>query len=275
MYPILATEQLTPVTKLFLVEAPDVARKARPGQFVIIRLDEVGERIPLTIADFDPEAGTVTVIIQEVGCSTKQACLLEQGDAFLDLTGPLGKPSEVEKVDTAVFVGGGFGVAPTYPITRAFKQAGSHIITIMGARTKELLFWEEKMGSVSDELIVLTDDGSYGRKGLVTEPLNELLEGGRGMDVVFAIGPAIMMKFVALTTKPFGVKTMVSLNSLMVDGTGMCGCCRAEVGGETKFVCVDGIDFDAHQVDWDMLMERQRIYLDEEKVAAERCNCGG
>ncbi len=275
MYPILATEQLTPVTKLFIVKAPDEARKAKPGQFVIIRLDEVGERIPLTIADFDREAGTLTLIIQEVGYSTKQACGLESGDAFLDLTGPLGRPSEVEKVGTVVFVGGGFGVAPTYPITRAFKEAGSHIITIMGARTKELLFWEEKMGGVSDELIVLTDDGSYGRKSLVTEPLKELLEDSREVDLVFAIGPAIMMKFVALTTKPFGVKTMVSLNSLMVDGTGMCGCCRAEVGGETKFVCVDGIDFDAHQVDWDMLMERQRIYLDEEKVVVERCNCDG
>ena len=278
MYEIVAREDLAPVTKLFVVRAPRVAAKAQAGQFVILRIDARGERIPLTIADFDREAGTVTIIFQVVGKTTKQLSLMRPGEALASFTGPLGLPTEVERYGTVVCVGGGVGIAPIFPIARALREAGNHVISIIGARNKDLLFWEEKMRSVSDELIVCTDDGSYARKALVTEPLKELLQ-ARGDEVqrVWAIGPAIMMKFCSLTTKPFGVKTIVSLNSIMVDGTGMCGACRVEVGGRTRFVCVDGPEFDGHEVDWDLLLSRQRIYLEEEKRALEKfeheCRC--
>ncbi len=270
MFKIVQKQDLTPVLRLFVMEAPEIARKAMPGQFVIVRLDEQGERIPLTIADFDREAGTVTLVVQEVGASTRQMGLLQTGEALRDLVGPLGRPSEIEKYGTVVCVGGGVGIAPIYPIARALKEHGNQVISIIGARSENLLFWEEKMRAVSDELIVCTDDGSYGRFALVTAPLKELLEAGRPVDLVFAIGPAIMMKFSCKTTQPFGVRTLVSINSIMVDGTGMCGACRISVGGKTRFACVDGPDFDGHQVDWDLLLERQRQYLDEEKLAAEK-----
>ena len=277
MYEILAKEELgTAINKLMVIDAPLVARKGQAGQFVIVRVIEEGERIPLTIADSDREKGTITLIFQEVGKSTMHLGLLEVGDELASVTGPLGRPTEIENYGTVVCVGGGVSIAPIYPIARALKEAGNEVLSIIGARTKDLLFWEDKMRSVSDELIVCTDDGSWGRKALVTEPLKELCE-TRDIAHVWAIGPAIMMKFASLTTKPFGVKTFVSLNSIMVDGTGMCGACRVEVGGKTRFVCVDGPEFDGHEVDWDLLMARQRIYLTEEKRAFDdfklKCEC--
>jgi len=259
-----------PGIHLFKVTAPAVAKKAQPGQFVVVRIDEKGERIPLTIADWDEGEGSVTIVFMEVGTTTARLALLEAGDAIADFVGPLGLPAHIEKFGTVVCVAGGVGVAPIAPIARALKSAGNRIISILGARSQDLLFWEDKLRSVSDQLIVTTDDGTYGRQGVVTEPLKELLESGEKVDRVIAIGPSIMMKFCAKTTEPFGIKTIVSLNPIMVDGTGMCGCCRVSVGGVTKFACVDGPDFDGHQVDWDLLFARQRIYLDEEKCSFEQ-----
>ena len=270
LYRILARQDLAPSIHLFKIEAPAIARKAQPGQFVILMVDEKGERIPLTIADWDKEEGSVTIIFNEVGATTHKLAALQAGESIFSFTGPLGLPAEIEKFGTVVCVAGGFAVAPIMPIARALKQAGNKVISILGARNKDLLFWEDELRSVSDQLIVTTDDGSYARKGLVTEPLKELLEGTERINRVIAIGPSIMMKFCAKTTEPFGVKTIVSLNPIMVDGTGMCGCCRVSVGGETKFACVDGPDFDGHQVDWDLLFARQRIYLDEEKCSFEQ-----
>ena len=281
MYRITAREDLAPVTKLFKVAAPEVARKAQAGQFVIVRIDETGERVPLTVADYDRQSGEITLVFQEVGKTTRQLGTLKVGDTLASFTGPLGRPTEIENYGTVLCVGGGVGIAPIYPIARALREAGNTVLSIIGARNKGLLFWEDKMRSVSDELVVCTDDGSYARKALVTEPMKEILSSGRKVAMVWAIGPAIMMKFAALTTQPFGVKTMVSLNSIMVDGTGMCGACRVAVGGKTRFVCVDGPEFDGHQVDWGLLLERQRIYLNQEKQAVERFEhqhehgCGG
>ena len=278
MYEILAKEDLAPVTKLYEVRAPVVARKARAGQFVIIRLDQEGERVPLTIADFDRERESITLVVQEVGKTTKQMGTMQAGDHLASFTGPLGEPSEIKNYGTVLCVGGGVGIAPIYPIARDLKEAGNTVISIIGARNKDLLFWEDKMRAVSDELIVCTDDGSYGRKALVTIPMKELLDAGRPINRIWAIGPAIMMKFCALTAQPFGVPMVVSLNSIMVDGTGMCGACRVEVGGQTRFVCVDGPEFDGYQVDWDQLLARQRIYLEQEQEAMDKwdheCQCG-
>jgi len=270
LYKILLKQDLVPGIHLFKVAAPAVAKKAQAGQFVVVRIDERGERIPLTIADWDEKEGNITIVFMEVGTTTARLALLEAGDAIADFVGPLGVPAHIEKFGTVVCVAGGVGTAVVAPIARALKQAGNRIISILGARSQDLLFWEDRLGSVSERLIVTTDDGSYGRKGVVTEPLKELLESGEKVDRVVAIGPAIMMKFCSLTTQPFGIKTIVSLNPIMVDGTGMCGCCRVSVGGETKFACVDGPDFDGHQVDWDLLFARQRIYLDEEKCSFEQ-----
>ena len=268
MYKILKREDLVPNIHLFEVDAPAVARKAQAGQFVVLRVDERGERFPLTIADWDRDKGTITIVFMEVGTSTRKLAQLQAGDSILDFIGPLGLPTHIDKFGTVVCVGGGFAVATIVPIAREMKAAGNRVTSIMGARTKSLLFWEDRLRSVSDELIVTTDDGSYARKGLVTEPLKELLESEK-IDRVIAIGPTLMMKFCAKTTQPFKVRTIVSLNPIMVDGTGMCGCCRVSVGGETKFTCVDGPDFDAHQVDWDLLLSRQRTYLEEEKHSLE------
>ncbi|MBI2863301.1 MAG: sulfide/dihydroorotate dehydrogenase-like FAD/NAD-binding protein [Chloroflexi bacterium] len=279
MYRILEREDLTDTIHVFKIDAPAVAKRAKPGQFVILRVAEDGERIPLTIADFDRKAGTITVVFMEVGKTTMQMAKLGVGDSLANFAGPLGLPTEVEKFGRVVVVGGGFGVATTYPIARAMKEAGNEVITIMGARTKDLLIWEDMMRSASHELIVCTDDGSYGRKGLVTAPLKEMLEDDCRIDRVVAIGPAIMMKFVALTSQPFGVPTVVSLNPLMVDGTGLCGACRVSVDGVTKFACVDGPDFDGHKVDWDLLLARQKIFVEEEKISLEHwrhhesCEC--
>jgi len=270
MYEILVKEDLTPVTKLFKVRAPAVARKAQAGQFVIVRIHEKGERIPLTVADYNRERGTITLVVQEVGKTTMEMGTMQVGDQLASFTGPLGNPSEIEEYGAVLCVGGGFAIAPVYPIARALKEAGNTVLSIVGVRNKELLFWEEKMRSVSDELIVCTNDGSYGRKALVTMPLKEMLEAGRHIDRMWAIGPAVMMKFCALTTEPYGVPTIVNLNSIMVDGTGMCGACRVKVGGRTRFACVDGPEFDGHEVDWELLLARQRIYLEEERQAVEK-----
>jgi len=275
MYRILFRQDLVPKIHLFKIDAPDVARKAQPGQFVVIRIDERGERIPLTIADWDEKEGSVTVVFMEVGTTTCRLTLLSAGDYIVDFIGPLGLPTHIEKFGTVVCVAGGFAIATTVPIARAMKSQGNRVISIMGARSKDLIFWEDELRSVSDQLIVTTDDGSYGRKGVVTESLKELLQSGDKVDRVIAIGPSIMMKYCSLTTQPFGVKTIVSLNPIMVDGTGMCGCCRVSVDGVTKFVCVDGPDFDGHKVDWDLLFARQRIYLDQEKLSLERWQARG
>jgi NAD(P)H-flavin reductase len=273
LYKILFREDLVPSIHLFRVAAPAVAKKAQPGQFVVVRIDEKGERIPLTIADWDREEGSLTLVFMEVGTTTARLAQLQAGDAIADLVGPLGLPTHIEKFGTVVCVAGGVGAAPISPIGRELKKAGNKIISILGARSKELLFWEDRLRSFSDQLTVTTDDGTYGRKGVVTEPLKELLESGEKIDLVVAIGPAVMMKFCSKTTQPFGVKTIVSLNPIMMDGTGMCGVCRVAVGGVTKFACVDGPDFDGHQVDWDLLFARQRIYLDEERRSLEQWQC--
>lgn len=269
MFKILRKQELSENITLFDIDAKDIARKAEPGNFILLKIHEQGERIPLTIADFDREKGILTIVLQKVGKTTHQLGALHEGDFISDVVGPLGNPSHIENFGKVVCVGGGVGIAPVYPITRALKQAGNTVFSIIGARTKSLLFWEEKMQDVSDELIVTTDDGSYGRKALVTVPLEELLKDGN-INLVVAIGPAIMMKFVCKTTEKYNVKTVVSLNSIMIDGTGMCGGCRVNVGGETKFCCVDGPEFDGHKVDFDLLMERQRMYPEEEKIAMER-----
>lgn len=271
MYEILEKQILSDVSKLMKVSAPQVARKAKAGQFVIVRTDEQGERIPLTIADHDTDAGTITLIFQEVGKSTMQLGSMEPGNKLATFTGPLGHPTEIEDYGTVICVAGGVGIAPMYPIARDLKAAGNRVITIMGAREKELLFWEDKLGEASDELIVCTDDGSYGRKALVTEPLKELLEEhGDTITHVWAIGPAIMMKFVCLTTGQFNVPTTVSLNTIMIDGTGMCGGCRVLLDDGAQFVCVDGPEFDGHKVNWDNMLARLQFYKEEEQIAVEK-----
>lgn len=269
MFKILKKEELSESITVFDIDAKDIAKKAQPGNFIVLKTHEQGERIPLTIADFDREKGTITTVFQKVGKSTYYLGALNEGDFITDVIGPLGIPSHIENFGKVVCIGGGVGIAPIYPITRALKEAGNIIISIIGARTKSLLFWEEKMRKVSDELIITTDDGSYGRKAVVTIPLEELLKEGN-INLVVAIGPAIMMKFACKTTEKYNVKTIVSLNSIMIDATGMCGGCRVGVGGETKFCCVDGPEFDGHKVDFDLLMERQKMYLDEERLAMQR-----
>ncbi|MEP7369061.1 MAG: sulfide/dihydroorotate dehydrogenase-like FAD/NAD-binding protein [Dermatophilaceae bacterium] len=268
MYKILERVDYSPDVFMQVIEAPAIAAACLPGQFIILRIDEEGERIPLTIADFDREAGTITIVVQAIGKTTRQLQLLGKGDAITNFIGPLGVPSEIEKVGTVICAGGGIGVAPIFPIARALKEAGNRVISIVAARNQNLLLWEDRMREVSDELIVTTDDGSRGRHCLVTEPLKELCEGG-DVDLVYAIGPGVMMKFCARTTEPYGIKTLVSLNSIMVDGTGMCGACRCSVGGETKFVCVDGPEFDGHLVDFDLLLARQAQYLPQEKESLD------
>ena len=248
----------------YKIEAPLISKKAKPGQFVIIRIHEKGERIPLSLADINPEEGTISLIVMAVGKTSSEMSLLKAGDNILDLCGPLGQPTHIEKIGRVILVGGGFGVAPLYPIARALKSAGNEVVTIMGARSKDLLIYENEMQQVSDRVLITTDDGSKGIKGVVTVALFQELE-QKGADLVMAVGPAAMMKFVCMTTEPFGVKTIVSLNPIMIDGTGMCGGCRVSVGGETKFACTDGPDFDGHKVDWHILMNRQRMYVNEEK----------
>jgi ferredoxin--NADP+ reductase len=263
---------LSNAVKLIVVKAPLVAGRVRPGQFVIVRINEAGERIPLTVADSNPGDGTITLIFQQVGKSTMQMGQLAVGDAFENVVGPLGRPTEIQNYGRVVLVGGGVGIAPLYPIARALKAAGNTVFSIIGARSKELLFWEERMRACSDRLIVCTDDGSYCRRGLVTEPLTELLETESEFARAWAIGPAIMMKCVAEATRPYRLPTLVSLNTIMIDGTGMCGGCRVVLDDGAQFVCVDGPEFDAHRIDWNNLLERLAFYQSEEKLAVERWN---
>ena len=253
----------------FKIEAPDIARKAKPGQFVVIRANETGERIPLTMAGTDPDAGTINVIFQVVGKTTALLRSFTAGDGIMDIIGPLGVPTHVEKLGTVICVGGGTGVAVMYPITKAYKEAGSHVIAIIGARTKELLILEEEMKAASHDLRVTTDDGSYGHHGFVTDVLKQILDDRDDVQLVVGIGPVPMMKFLCKMTKEYNVKTVVSLNPIMVDATGMCGACRVSVEGKTRFCCVEGPEFDGHQVDFDELVKRQRAYLTEEKVSMD------
>ncbi len=274
MFNIVRKQVLAPGIVLFDVKAPKIAAKAEPGQFVVVRPDEQGERIPLTIADFDRVKGTVTIIIQELGYTSSQIAKMSEGEFLLDVVGPLGHASEIENFGTVMCVGGGLGIAPVFPITRALKEAGNRVISVIGARTKEMLIWEEEMRAVSHELLIATDDGSYGHKGFVTDVIKKVLEEQK-VDCIWAIGPMPMMRAVANTTKPFGVRTIVSLNPIMVDGTGMCGACRVDVGGETKFACVDGPEFDAHLVDFELAIRRLNKYKDQEKRANAAGSCGG
>ena len=253
------------------IVAPHIAEERKAGQFIILQVDETfGERIPLTIAKADRAAGTITIVVQTVGATTHKLAKLEVGDSVAAVLGPLGRPTHVEKVGRVVAVGGGIGVAPLFPIVEAHKAAGNHVTVIMGARTKDLILFEREMRETADAVIVCTDDGSYGRKDLVTVPLKEACASATPPAEVIAIGPPIMMKFCAETTRPFGVPTVVSLNTIMVDGTGMCGGCRVTVGGETKFVCVDGPEFDGHKVDFDNMMKRMRAYKGSESKAHDR-----
>ncbi len=270
MFAIIEKEILAPSIKLFKVSAPEIAAKAKPGQFIILRLDEKGERIPLTIADFDRRQGLLTLIFQEVGRSTLELGELNQGDYLVDLVGPLGKPSEIEKVGRVICIGGGVGVAPVYPITRAMKEAGNEVVSIIGARSGDLLILEQEMRKVSDRLYVVTDDGTAGTKGFVTTKLEQILAEGTKPDLIVAIGPLVMMRAVSELTRPYGIKTVVSLNSIMVDGTGMCGACRVPVGSQTKFACVDGPEFDGHKVDWEVAAMRARMFVAEERIAVEK-----
>jgi ferredoxin--NADP+ reductase len=270
MFPIVEAHFLAPDVKQFTIAAPRIARKRKAGQFIILRLHAHGERIPLTIADSDPEKGTISIIVQGIGKTTKLLNMLETGDAILDLVGPLGKPSDVERYGTVVVIGGGVGAAIAYPTAKAMNEAGNQVISIVGARNKELVILEQEIGAISDELLITTDDGSYGRKGFVTDELRALIESGRKVDFVLAIGPPRMMQAVAETTRPHAIKTVVSLNSMMVDGTGMCGGCRVLTKQGPQFACVDGPEFDAHQVDFDLLIQRNRTYLKAESEALQR-----
>ena len=270
MYPIVKRQRLAPEVLLLEVEASRIARKAEAGQFMILRVDDPGERIPLTLADWDRERGTITLIFQEVGVSTKKLGLLNEGEAISDCVGPLGHASEIGEYGTVVCIGGGVGIAPIYPVARAQRRAGNRMISIIGARNKNLLFWEDKLRAVSDEVLVTTDDGSYRRKGFVTDVLKQLVDGGEQVDIAYAIGPVVMMRAVSHLTMEYGIHTVVSLNPIMMDGTGMCGACRVTVDGETRFACVDGPEFDGHKVDFVGLMKRQQMYLGQEKEARER-----
>jgi ferredoxin--NADP+ reductase len=275
MFTILSKRELCPKIWEMVVSSPRLAGKAEPGHFVIVMADEQGERIPLTIADFDAGQGTITLVIMAVGTSTEKLVRMNTGENLYAMIGPLGHASELVNYGKVIMVAGGVGAAPVYPIARALKAMGNHVIMIHGARNKGLLFWQDRLEEASSEYIVTTDDGSAGRKGRVTEPLRALLEADRANDPrtitgVIAIGPAVMMKFCTETVRPFGVKTIASLNTIMIDGTGMCGGCRVSVGGATKFACVDGPEFDALAVDWDSVLSRQKIYCHEETCSLEQ-----
>lgn len=276
MFKILSKEELSPNVFAMDIEAPRVAKKAQAGQFIVLRVDEKGERIPLTIANFNRDTGVINIVFQVIGASTMALAALNAGDSLLDFVGPLGKPSKIKKFNgTVVVVGGGIGVAPTFPIARAMKEAGNKVIAIMGAKTKDILIMEAEMQAVTDEIMITTDDGSRGIKGFVTYAVEELYKRGENIAQVTAIGPVIMMKSVADVTRKLAIPTVVSLNPIMVDGTGMCGGCRVTVGEETKFACVDGPEFDGHLVDFKGLMSRQRMYRDLEQIEKDHvCNIG-
>ena len=270
MYRIVRKEALRPTVTLYEIEAPLVAKKAQPGQFIILRVDENGERIPITINDYNPEKGTVTIIVQTVGATTEKLSHMKEGDSLQDFVGPLGKATETEGKKKVCVVGGGVGCAIAYPVLKKFHDCGAEVHAVIGFKNKDLVILEDEFRAASSVLKVCTDDGSYGQKGLVTEALKELLDAGNQYDEIFAIGPMVMMKFVALTTKKYGLKTTVSLNALMVDGTGMCGACRVTVGGRTRFTCVEGPEFDGHKVDFDELRRRLGAYRDQEKVSIDQ-----
>ena len=276
MYKIVDYKHLGGATHELVVEAPQLAKKARAGQFLIVRIGEGDERIPLTIADNDPEKGTVTIVIQALGHSTKQIVALRPGDGLADVVGPLGQASEIEKYGTVVIVGGGVGIAPIYPIARDLKKAGNRVIAIIGAKSKDLLFWQDKLAAAVDEVRIATDDGSVGHKGFVTDLLAEACDKDE-VGIVWAIGPMIMMYNCVKVTKARGIRSVVSMNPIMIDGTGMCGGCRVRVGNETKFACVDGPEFDGNLIDFDLAMKRARFMRDKENIANERdhtCNIG-
>ena len=264
MYKIVEARNVGPNIKQFVIEAPRIARKQKPGQFLILRLHEKGERIPLTIKSSDPEAGTVTIVVQAIGKTTSLLNCLEAGDSVLDIVGPLGQPSEIENYGAAVILAGSVGTAMALPTANALKQAGNHVIFIEGARSLEMVVFEDEVRQASSEIYIMTDDGSYGEQGLVTKKLNDLLAAGRKLDFVLAVGPVPMMRAVAQITAPLGIKTMVSLNSIMVDGTGMCGGCRVLLGDKSKFACVDGPEFDASLVNFEVLMQRNTMYREKE-----------
>lgn len=273
MYRIAEKEVLNPIVVKMVVEAPLIAKKAQPGQFIIFRAKEDSERVPLTIADYDREKGTVTIIFQIVGASTMELNTLDAGDYILDFVGPLGKPSKIDGLKKVLVIGGGVGCAIAYPIAKKLHENGAEVHSITGFRNKDLIILEDEFSKVSDVMKIMTDDGSYGEKGLVTEALEKLVAEGNEYDEVIAIGPLVMMKFVSLTTKKYGIKTTVSMNPIMVDGTGMCGGCRLTVGGETKFACVDGPDFDGHLVDFDEAISRSGVYREFETIRREEhCN---
>ena len=273
MYRIVEKEALNPTVTRMVIEAPLVAQKAQPGQFIIFRASEDGERVPLTIADYDREKGTVTIIFQIVGAATMELNALEQGDGLTDFVGPLGKPSDLEGLKKVAVVGGGVGCAIAYPTAKRLHELGAEVHSVVGFRGRDLVILEKEFSDVSDRLVMMTDDGSYGEKGLVTNALERLIQEGNRYDEVIAIGPLVMMKFVCKVTEKYGVKTTVSMNPIMIDGTGMCGGCRLTVGGQTKFACVDGPDFDGHQVDFDEAMQRGGMYRDFEAHARESaCN---
>ncbi len=267
MYEIVRREVLAEDSDLFEIYAPEIAKKAKAGQFVIIRINETGERIPLTLADFDAKKGTITLVALRVGKTTHLLGTLKAGDEILDVVGPLGNPTEIDNYGRVICVGGGLGIATIITICKALKDAGNYVIGIIGARTKDLLIYEDKLRGICNELHISTDDGSYGHHGFVTDVLKKLLDEGDTIDIIWAIGPAIMMKFVCKTTESYKIKTIVSLNPIMVDGTGMCGACRVEVDGKTKFTCVHGPEFDGHKVNWDLLLSRQQMYLNSEKLS--------
>lgn len=273
MYKIVRRKELNPTVTLMEIEAPLIARKAEPGQFIILRVDEDGERIPLTVADFDREKGTVTIIFQIVGATTMKLNQLKEGDCLHDFVGPLGVASHTEGLKKVAVIGGGVGCAIAYPIAKKLHQQGTEVHAIVGFRNRDLVILEEEFKAASSKLVMMTDDGSYGEKGLVTNALQKLIESGEQYDEVIAIGPLIMMKFVCKLTKEYGIKTVVSMNPIMIDGTGMCGGCRLTVGGQTKFACVDGPDFDGHEVDFDEAMARSGMYKEFERHAYEEtCN---
>jgi NAD(P)H-flavin reductase len=270
MNKILEKEFITPDVFRMKVETPEIANKRKAGQFIILRTCDEGERIPLTIADGKAGEGWIELVVQVVGKTTKALSELEAGEDICDLVGPLGRPTHIELYGNVLIVGGGIGIAPSHPIAQAMKAAGNRVVSILGGRTKDLVIMEDKMRAASDDLLITTDDGSYGMKGLVTDAIQKLIDDGMKIDLVVAIGPPIMMKFVSLLTKKHDIRTFVSLNTIMVDGTGMCGACRVTVGDETKFVCVDGPEFDGHKVDFDEMMKRQRMYEVMEKESMER-----
>lgn len=275
MFDITDRKRLVPGVVSLTVRAPDIARTHRPGQFIILRIDEVGERIPLTVADKDVENGTITLVFQEVGRTTYQLARMSPGSAILDLAGPLGQPTEICNFGTTVSIGGGIGIPLLYPITKAFRETGNYVISILGARTKDLLVMENEMSAISHMTKICTDDGSYGIHGFVTGELKRMLEAGERIDRVMGVGPVPMMKALCELTRPYGVKTIVSLNPIMVDGTGMCGACRCEIAGKTVYACVDGPEFDGHQVNFDLLAKRLNMYKGQELIALEEYKTTG